>query len=57
MKTGISPLLENKDRGTSIRKRIIIMDYGQTKDSQVLPETIVTTSQTLHYGTNSRQIS
>ena len=56
MKTGISPLLENKDKGTSIRKRIIIMDYGQTKDSQVLPGTILTTSQTLNYGTNSGQI-
>ena len=32
------------------------MDYGQTKDSQVLPGTILTTSQTLNYGTNSGQI-
>ena len=37
-KTGISSLLANKDRGTSIRKTI--MDYGQTKCSQVLPGTI-----------------
>jgi len=36
-KTGISPLLANKDRGTSIRKTIV--DYGPTKYSQVLPET------------------
>ena len=36
-KTGISPLLANKDRWTQIRKTI--MDYGQTKYSQVLPGT------------------
>ena len=52
-KTGISPSLSNKDRGTSIRKTISIMDYGQTKDSQVLPGTIyylIRTTQTYEQG-------
>ena len=34
----ISPFLENKDRGTSNRK--IGINYGYTKDSQLLPGTI-----------------
>ena len=33
-KTGIGPLLANKDRGTSIKKTI--MDYGQTDCQELL---------------------
>ena len=38
-KTGISPLLANKDRWMDRQIRKTIMDYGQTKYSQVLPGT------------------
>ncbi len=47
-KTGISPCWQTK---TSIRRTI--MDYGQTKDSQVLPlpgtTYYIKTAQTLYY--------
>ena len=42
-KTGMSPLLANKDRGTSIRKTISIMDYGQTKDIVKYCQDLLTT--------------
>ena len=38
-KTGISPLLANKDRWMDRQIRKTIMDYGQTTYSQVLPGT------------------
>ena len=39
-KAGISPLLANKDRGTSIRKTII--NYGQTKYFNYCQELLTT---------------